>query len=463
MTPAFLVRWALVTCSVCSIGCTQVVRGRGLDGSARPGDASVDPTDVAELDSATDLDAATCDVPGSPGCDWFFGSPHPLDGVELSGEDHLSPWMSPDGHRLYFVTSVMGAPRQLYVAERTGADAELGAPTPVALTLPTGAVPDHCTVSSDETEVICAATLDGRSHLHRMVRVVGAPFGPSEQILGSGPFEEFEPTLRSDGLELLYITDRRPGLPLWHAVRGAALAAFPEPGAMEVVDVADLRMPFLLPDGLTLLYSRTDDPALRIAGRDAMTDETFHSSLGLGLGRTWFGSFAPATRELIFTAQAPWNIQEDRWNLWRVQVCQGAPCVPERRAECAGGMISPDGFHCYARTLGNDTWAGSESECVRQGGHLVSVNSLAESGVVTELSAGFEAWVGLHDGLDGAPADDAFAWASRSPLNYVAWGVGQPDGTGPRGVLQRAGAWDDRGEAAELHPGICEIEVWPTW
>jgi hypothetical protein len=62
---------------------------------------------------------------------------------------------------------------------------------------------------------------------------------------------------------------------------------------------------------------------------------------------------------------------------------------------CPGSIWASNG-HCYWYVSTGTTWDNAEAACVAQGGHLVSINSSAESDFARSVAAG-DFWIGLRD------------------------------------------------------------------
>jgi hypothetical protein len=88
----------------------------------------------------------------------------------------------------------------------------------------------------------------------------------------------------------------------------------------------------------------------------------------------------------------------------------------------SGPVTNPsNGNHYYLLTQNN--WSNSEAEAVGLGGHLVTINDVAENSWVTSTFANFAGvpralWIGLND----VAVEGSFVWASGEPLSFTNWG-----------------------------------------
>ncbi|PIO58330.1 lectin C-type domain protein, partial [Teladorsagia circumcincta] len=86
---------------------------------------------------------------------------------------------------------------------------------------------------------------------------------------------------------------------------------------------------------------------------------------------------------------------------------------------------------CYRYFLWS-TFDNAESVCMSNGGHLASIHSDEENIFVADISkAGVEykkeddlTWIGLKQ--ENYPTSSAWTWTDGTPLDYNAWGSGQP-------------------------------------
>jgi glucose/arabinose dehydrogenase len=110
----------------------------------------------------------------------------------------------------------------------------------------------------------------------------------------------------------------------------------------------------------------------------------------------------------------------------------------------------------YQLTSAALTWQQAEAEAVSLGGHLVTINDLAEQRwLASTFNDGQKLWIGLND----RTTEGQFQWTSGQAVNYTNWAPGTPDnfGVGEDFVLLRSDrTWNDVGGNA-LFQGIIEI------
>jgi len=92
----------------------------------------------------------------------------------------------------------------------------------------------------------------------------------------------------------------------------------------------------------------------------------------------------------------------------------------------AGPFINPANGHAY-HFLSADTWENSQSAAVGLGGHLVTINDLAEQTWVfatfgTILGSDRNLWIGLTD----KSSEGTFSWISGEPVTFTNWATGEP-------------------------------------
>ncbi|MBK8054665.1 MAG: HYR domain-containing protein [Saprospiraceae bacterium] len=78
--------------------------------------------------------------------------------------------------------------------------------------------------------------------------------------------------------------------------------------------------------------------------------------------------------------------------------------------------------HTYFRSNSTFSWETANQNAVNAGGHLVSVNSLAEKNWLLANTPNNWYWIGLRY----SPSLEQFKWTSGEPLSYTNWGLGQP-------------------------------------
>ena len=103
----------------------------------------------------------------------------------------------------------------------------------------------------------------------------------------------------------------------------------------------------------------------------------------------------------------------------------------------AGPFVYPASGHSYF-LLDRNSWTASEGEAISLGGHLATINDLAENTWVFTTFAPLAKehrpspefhpalWVGLND----AAMEGTFTWASGEPVSFTHWDTGQPNSAG---------------------------------
>lgn len=118
--------------------------------------------------------------------------------------------------------------------------------------------------------------------------------------------------------------------------------------------------------------------------------------------------------------------------------------------------VNPGNNHIYY-LLTNSTWTDAESAAVGFGGHLTTINDLAENNWMWNLwGTNRNLWIGLSDPIngDGTGAAHAanFGWADGDASTYRNWRPGEPNNgnTGEynayilaKGLVIEGGAWND--------------------
>lgn len=116
----------------------------------------------------------------------------------------------------------------------------------------------------------------------------------------------------------------------------------------------------------------------------------------------------------------------NRWiQLWMGHLALALAC---RGAEVLGGpLTNPANSHRYY-LLSEDTWQASERKAQDLGGHLATVNDLAEQ---NWIFAQFGAWGGVQRslwiGLREVGGEGVFRWSSGESLGFTRWLPSQPD------------------------------------
>lgn len=100
-------------------------------------------------------------------------------------------------------------------------------------------------------------------------------------------------------------------------------------------------------------------------------------------------------------------------------------------AQSAPGIIhtvtNPANGHTY-HLLDQSNWTDAETEAIVLGGHLVTVNDLAESDfLITEFSTFGGVTRHLWTGYNDALVEGTWVWADGDPSAYTNWNPGEPN------------------------------------
>jgi Leucine-rich repeat (LRR) protein len=114
--------------------------------------------------------------------------------------------------------------------------------------------------------------------------------------------------------------------------------------------------------------------------------------------------------------------------------------VLEQLQVTEGPYVNPANGHFYYR-LKPGGWRASEGAAAAMGGHLVTINDLAEQEWVVERFRGHEdpLWVGLFDtdpfnsSLDQNVRKTEFQWVSGESVTFESWAKGEPNDWGSNG------------------------------
>uniref|UniRef100_A0A1W7RBC2 Cadam10_CTL-12 n=1 Tax=Crotalus adamanteus TaxID=8729 RepID=A0A1W7RBC2_CROAD len=85
--------------------------------------------------------------------------------------------------------------------------------------------------------------------------------------------------------------------------------------------------------------------------------------------------------------------------------------------------------HCYRVFKQLKTWEAAERSCSQkaEGGHLASIQSLAESAYVAQLASNPPRLSNVWIGLSGSRKGGNWQWTDGSPFDYQSWKRGQPN------------------------------------
>jgi cysteine-rich repeat protein len=116
-------------------------------------------------------------------------------------------------------------------------------------------------------------------------------------------------------------------------------------------------------------------------------------------------------------------------------------CNAQAFASGDGFAVDPASGRCLVLHEDALTFSDAALACSTLGGHLASVTSAAEAGLLQPLlQAGLRPWIGATD----LPEPGSFSWLTGEPFTYHPFAPGQPDGDGHCLVVDAAtGLWSD--------------------
>jgi cysteine-rich repeat protein len=136
-------------------------------------------------------------------------------------------------------------------------------------------------------------------------------------------------------------------------------------------------------------------------------------------------------------------------------------------------IIRPEDHHAYRPLYARVSWFDARDDCVRLGGHLVTIDDQAENDFVSTLTPG-EFWIGAIEsndaGVDPADAscptdaaiDSHYEWVTGGPVNATFFAPGEPDHADCARCLIMGGdkGWHDRAcnQSIWYSPYVCETE-----
>ena len=92
------------------------------------------------------------------------------------------------------------------------------------------------------------------------------------------------------------------------------------------------------------------------------------------------------------------------------------------------------------------TWAQAREDCLDQGGDLASIHDIGTQNALRDQAFDLldeEWWIGLNDLED----EGEFVWTDETPVNFEAWGGGEPNNAGNEDCVHLAswtgGTWND--------------------
>jgi Lectin C-type domain len=157
----------------------------------------------------------------------------------------------------------------------------------------------------------------------------------------------------------------------------------------------------------------------------------------------------------------------------------------DARLDCAavsGSTFTPpdaSGAHCYWLHGTAANWLGAANACAAERGHLVTIDSSAETtfvlGLVTAFPSDDRLWIGATDGhfSSEGPGSGPFVWITGEPMTYTNWASSGPSQQ-PDGLCQMCGtalcqcehrvATTNDGHWEDLYEGlyyrfVCEAEL----
>ncbi|XP_052701321.1 macrophage mannose receptor 1-like [Crassostrea angulata] len=131
-------------------------------------------------------------------------------------------------------------------------------------------------------------------------------------------------------------------------------------------------------------------------------------------------------------------------------------------SECGFGWVNdPLGDSCYLVKKELLVWSAAEDECIKQGAHLISLDSVHEQGYISGFLHSSKDdylafWIGANSRTDG----EGFKWSNGAPFVFYNWFPEQPDGQ--EGGTEECvvmfssnGKWSDV-SCGQRHSFICE-------
>jgi hypothetical protein len=115
----------------------------------------------------------------------------------------------------------------------------------------------------------------------------------------------------------------------------------------------------------------------------------------------------------------------------------------------------PYGGHQYY-LLEATSWTNSEAEAVILGGHLATINDVAENEWVRQIFGG-DLWIGLND----VNVEGTFEWVSGEPVTYTNWRLPfEPNNSGGEehfAKIRSVGDWNDLRDDIAFQYGVVEV------
>ncbi|XP_026880090.2 macrophage mannose receptor 1-like [Electrophorus electricus] len=153
------------------------------------------------------------------------------------------------------------------------------------------------------------------------------------------------------------------------------------------------------------------------------------------------------------------NCGEKRGWVCYTKKSSSIPAPPPTTSPCPSGYISWY-RSCYKLVSEARTWEEAQSECLKEGSNLASVDMSYEqafiSGAVQQASR--DTWIGLRRTDDGT-----YKWSDGWPVFYTHWGPGEPThhkGEGCVSMHGRSffiqGTWNDT-DCTARKPYLCKV------
>ncbi|HUT46861.1 MAG TPA: C-type lectin domain-containing protein [Sedimentisphaerales bacterium] len=140
-------------------------------------------------------------------------------------------------------------------------------------------------------------------------------------------------------------------------------------------------------------------------------------------------------------------------------------------AQCAP-VYNPTTNHWYDIVPSGDdgSWINAESNAIASGGHLVTINDLAEETWLRSTFGGqTRYWIGFYQLPGSLEPAEGWGWVSGEPVTYTNWDTDEPSNDTPPtegedyGVLNWNAAnggwndWDHQRDGYENINGISEV------
>ena len=415
------------------------------------------PSEGNVVASDEDLDGAF-----DEGCDFYFGTPHPVMAVVSSIASGFTqtthPTISSDGRVLTYATHTTGftSPRaaEIRTLTRTGSAAPFSAPQTNAIEgLPADGYVQGISIAANGLIAIVAYDRAFASHLVEVTRASASdPWSRPTPIVDAA-----EPAISADGLELFYSADEF----ILRVTRSSTRVPWGTASPVGGLPM-NARGAYLTPDGYALFFHAGTPSRIYVAMRPVTQSDSFFAPMELPLLRAesvQFPAYNVVTRELFFVSDRAFTPSRDP-SIWRVQVCRDRACTEMQGSEqirCEGGSANADGTHCY-RTSAEMNFADAQTWCAGMTGHLATVHSEAELELVPAAMG--DVWLGMR-----APMG-TWDWLTAEPVSYQRWFISEPMPMSELCAASNRGsfgiAWGTR-DCATLRPAICETEIWPTW